>query len=186
MKRSDKMLIVIHLMGNHISYHSRYPAEFDKFKADGKRSEYDNSILYNDHVMQQLLDQVNRWPEFQGLVYFSDHGESVDRELAHNPDNFIFEMSYIPLYMYFSPAYVRENEKTFQTLRAARTHCFTNDLIFNTMLGIMDIRNEAFYEAENDLASPSYNGDVNRFKTLYGKRSITEDADRQKRLTGSL
>ena len=185
-KRSDKMLIVIHLMGNHISYHSRYPAEFDKFKADGKRSEYDNSILYNDHVMQQLLDQVNRWPEFQGLVYFSDHGESVDRELAHNPDNFIFEMSYIPLYMYFSPAYVRDNEKTFQTLRAARTHCFTNDLIFNTMLGIMDIRNEAFYEAENDLASPSYNGDVNRFKTLYGKRSITEDADRQKRLTGSL
>ena len=185
-KRSDKMLIVIHLMGNHISYHSRYPAEFDKFKADGKRSEYDNSILYNDHVMQQLLEQVNRWPEFQGLVYFSDHGESVDRELAHNPDNFIFEMSYIPLYMYFSPAYVRENEKTFQSLRAARTHCFTNDLIFNTMLGIMDIRNEAFYEAENDLASPSYNGDVNRFKTLYGKRSITEDADRQKRLTGSL
>ena len=185
-KPSDKMLIVIHLMGNHISYHSRYPAEFDKFKADGKRSEYDNSILYNDHVMQQLLEQVNRWPEFKGLVYFSDHGESVDRELAHNPDNFIFEMSYIPLYMYFSPAYIKENEKTFQTLRAARTHCFTNDLVFNTMLGIMDIRNEAFYEAENDLASPSYNGDVNRFKTLYGKRSITEDADRQKRLTGSL
>ena len=169
-----------------VKRHSRYPAEFDKFKADGKRSEYDNSILYNDHVMQQLLEQVNRWPEFKGLVYFSDHGESVDRELAHNPDNFIFEMSYIPLYMYFSPAYVRENEKTFQSLRAARTHCFTNDLIFNTMLGIMDIRNEAFYEAENDLASPSYNGDVNRFKTLYGKRSITEDADRQKRLTGSL
>ena len=103
-KPSDKMLIVIHLMGNHISYHSRYPAEFDKFKADGKRSEYDNSILYNDHVMQQLLEQVDRWPEFKGLVYFSDHGESVDRELAHNPDNFIFEMSYIPLYMYFSPA----------------------------------------------------------------------------------
>ena len=182
-KPSDKMLIVIHLMGSHISYHSRYPAEFDKFKADGKRSEYDNSILYNDHVMQQLLEQVNRWPEFQGLVYFSDHGESVDRELAHNPDNFIFEMSYIPLYMYFSPAYVRENEKTFQTLRAARTHCFTNDLIFNTMLGIMDIRNEAFYEAENDLASPGYNPDVNRFKTLYGKRSLTEDVNRKERLT---
>ena len=48
-------------------------------------------------------------------------------------------------------------------------------LIFNTMLGIMDIRNEAFYEAENDLASPAYNGDVNRLKTLYGKRSIAED-----------
>ena len=85
------------------------------------------------------------------------------------------------MYMYFSPAYIKENEKTFRTLRAARTHCFTNDLVFNTMLGIMDIRNDAFYEAENNLASTSYNADVNRFKTLYGKRSIAEDGNRQKR-----
>lgn len=178
-KRSDKMLIVVHLMGNHISYHSRYPAEFDKFKAEGKRSEYDNSILYNDHVMQQLLAKVGQWPEFQGLLYFADHSESVEQELGHNPDKFVFEMAYIPLYMYFSPAYIKGNEKTFQTLRAAQTHYFTNDLIFNTMLGIMDIRNEAFYEAENDLASPAYNGDVNRFKTLFGKRSIAEDVPKQ-------
>ena len=174
-KRSDKMLIVVHLMGNHISYHSRYPAEFDKFKAEGKRSEYDNSILYNDYVMQQLIDKVSQWPEFQGLLYFSDHGESVEQERGHNPDRFVFEMAYIPMYMYFSPAYISANEKTFRVLQAAQTQYFTNDLIFNTMLGIMDIRNEAFYEAENDLASPAYNGDVNRLKTLYGKRSIAED-----------
>ncbi len=174
-KRSDKMLIVVHLMGNHISYHSRYPAEFDKFKDEGKRSEYDNSILYNDYVMQQLIDNVSQWPEFQGLLYFSDHGESVEQERGHNPDRFVFEMAYIPMYMYFSPAYISANEKTFRVLQAAQTQYFTNDLIFNTMLGIMDIRNEAFYEAENDLASPAYNGDVNRLKTLYGKRSIAED-----------
>lgn len=174
-KRSDKMLIVVHLMGNHISYHSRYPAEFDKFKDEGKRSEYDNSILYNDYVMQQLIDKVSQWPEFQGLLYFSDHGESVEQERGHNPDRFVFEMAYIPMYMYFSPAYISAKEKTFRVLQAAQTQYFTNDLIFNTMLGIMDIRNEAFYEAENDLASPAYNGDVNRLKTLYGKRSIAED-----------
>ena len=174
-KHSDKMLIVIHLMGNHISYHSRYPAEFNRFKAEGKRSEYDNSILYNDYVMQQLIAKVSQWPEFQGLLYFADHGEAVERELGHNPDRFVFEMAYIPMYMFFSPAYSKANEKTMRVLRAAQTHFFTNDLIFNTMLGIMDIRNEAFYEAENDLASPSYNADVKRFKTLYGKRSIAED-----------
>jgi heptose-I-phosphate ethanolaminephosphotransferase len=174
-KRSDKMLIVVHLMGNHISYHSRYPAEFDRFKDEGKRSEYDNSILYNDYVMQQLIDKVSHWPEFQGLLYFSDHGESVEQERGHNPDRFVFEMAYIPMYMYFSPAYISANEKTFRVLQASQAQYFTNDLIFNTMLGIMDIRNEAFYEAENDLASPAYNGDVNRLKTLYGKRSIAED-----------
>ena len=180
-KRSGKMLIVVHLMGNHTSYHSRYPAEFDKFKEEGKRSEYDNSILYNDHVMKQLLGEVSRWPEFQGLLYFSDHGESVELDLGHNPGKFVFEMTYIPMYMYFSPAYIQENEKTFRTLQAAQTHYFTNDLIFNTMLGIMDIRNDAFYEAENDLTATGYNADVKRFKTLYGKRSILEDINNRKK-----
>lgn len=179
-KRSDKMLIVVHLMGNHSSYHSRYPVEFDRFKEQGKRSEYDNSILYNDHVMEQMLGEVSRWPGFQGLLYFSDHGEAIELDLGHNPGTFVFEMTYIPMYMYFSPAYLKENEKTFRILRAAQTHYFTNDLIFNTMLGIMDIRNDAFYEAENDLTSPDYNADVKRFKTLYGKRSIMEDMTNRK------
>ena len=183
-KRSDKMLIVVHLMGNHSSYHSRYPVEFDRFKEQGKRSEYDNSILYNDHVMEQMLGEVSRWPGFQGLLYFSDHGEAIELDLGHNPDTFVFEMSYIPMYMYFSPAYLKENEKTFRTLRAAQTHYFTNDLIFNTMLGIMDIRNDAFYEAENDLTATEYNADVKRFKTLYGKRRILEDVkNRQKQVS---
>ena len=182
--RSDKMLIVVHLMGNHSSYHSRYPVEFNRFKKEGKQSEYDNSILYNDYVMKQMIGEMSRWPEFQGLLYFSDHGEAVVQNLGHAPGNFVFDMAYIPLYMYFSPAYVRENEKTLQTLRAAQTHYFTNDLIFNAMLGVMDIRNDAFYEAENDLTSAEYNADVKRFKTLYGKRSILEDVNnRQKQVS---
>ncbi len=180
-RRTDKMLIVLHFMGNHISYHSRYPAEFDIFKEDGKRSEYDNSILYNDYVMKQLLEKVGKWPEFQGLLYFSDHGESVEQEKSHNPDTFVFEMAYIPMYMYFSPSYIKENEKTLRRLRAGQTHYFTNDLIFNTMLGIMDIRNDVFYEAENDLTATDYNADVKRFKTLYGKRSILEDVSNRKK-----
>ena len=105
----------------------------------------------------------------------------MEQEKSHNPDTFVFEMAYIPMYMYFSPAYIKENEKTFRTLQAAQTHYFTNDLIFNTMLGIMDIRNAAFYEAENDLTAAEYNADVKRFKTLYGKRSILEDVNNRKK-----
>lgn len=172
---SEKTLIVVHLMGNHISYHSRYPADFDRFKAEGKRSEYDNSILYNDHVMKMLCETVKAWPDFKGLLYFSDHGEAINYGKSHNPDTFIFDMAYIPMYMYFSPSYQRENLETVRTLRAAQNSYFTNDLIFNTMLGIMGIRNENFYEAENDLTSPGYDCDINRFKTLYGKKNISED-----------
>lgn len=177
--RSEKMLVVIHLMGSHAPYHYRYPMEYRKFREDGERSEYDNTILYNDTVMQKILETVETWNGFKSLVYFSDHGEGVDYGKEHSPSGFIFDMTYIPMYMYFSPAFQRESAEAFQTLQGAQTHYFTNDLIFNTMLGIMDIRDAAFYEAENDLASPAYNTDVNRFKTLYGKRSIAEDVTAQ-------
>ncbi|MBQ8919503.1 MAG: phosphoethanolamine transferase [Acidaminococcaceae bacterium] len=174
-KRSDKMLIVMHLMGNHISYHSCYPAEFEKFKKEGKRSEYDNSILYNDHVMELLLNMVSAWKDFKGLVYFSDHGEAVNYGKSHNPDTFIFDMAYIPMYIYLTPDYRKENPEIFRNLHAARDNYFTNDLIFNTVLGIMGIQNDYFYEPENDLTSVKYNSDLNRFMTLYGKKHVSED-----------
>jgi len=180
--RTDKMLIVVHLMGNHVSYHKRYPLEYEIFRGEGDRSKYDNSILYNDFVMKSLLEKVISWPEFKGLIYFSDHGEGVNFGKSHNPGTFIFDMAYIPMYMYFTPAYQKDNEAKVQTLRKARTYYFTNDLIFNTMLGIMDIRNDVLYEAENDLTSASYNSDVNRFMTLYGKKYISEDIKKAEKL----
>ena len=173
--RSDKMLIVIHLMGNHISYHSRYPAEFDIFKSEGKRSEYDNSILYNDHVMKELLTRLSTWTGFKGLVYFSDHSEGVNHGVGHNPDTFIFDMAYIPMYMYFSDSYLRDNAEKLYNLKKAQNNIFTNDLIFNAMLGIMNIKNKTLYEPENDLTSSRYDKNRNRFMTLFGKRYIAED-----------
>ena len=165
---SDKMLIIIHLMGNHIAYHKRYPAEFNQFKGEGVRSEYDNSILYNDYVMKELVKKLSAWPNFKGLVYVSDHSEGVAHDLNHNPDTFVFEMAYIPLYMYFSEAYQQKHPQKISALRDAQNYYFTNDLIFNVMLGIMDIQDSSLYEADNDLTSPRYNHDLNRFMTMYG------------------
>lgn len=174
-KKSDRMLIVIHLMGDHISYHSRYPAEFDKFHDDGTNSEYDNSILYNDYVMQQLVEKLQAMPDFKGLVYFSDHSEGVNENQGHNASTFVFDMAYIPLYMYFSPSYMEENPDKIHMLREAQNYYFTNDLIFNTMLGVMDIRERRLYEPANDLTNPAYDNDRNRFLTMYGKRHISDD-----------
>lgn len=176
-KPSDKMLIVIHLMGNHNAYHNRYPAEYNIFKGEGRLSEYDNSILYNDHVMKELVKKVNAWPNFKCLVYFSDHSEDVARDLGHNSARFTFDMAYIPFYMYFSAAYQQKHPRKMESLRAAQNDCFTNDLIFNVMLGIMDIQNSALYEPKNDLTSPKYDSDWNRFMTMYGKRKIKEDGE---------
>ena len=174
-KISDKMLIIIHLMGSHISYHSRYPNEFDTFKADGKASEYDNSILYTDFFLQKLVEKFNTVPNFKGLVYFSDHAEGVNYGVGHDPGTFIFDMTYIPFFIYLSNDFIKEHPEKYATLKNRMDYTFTDDLIFNVMTGIMKIRDKDNLEVQNDLTSNQYDNTLERFTTLYGKKKISED-----------
>lgn len=166
----DKMLIIIHLMGNHGSYEDRYPNTYNIYHgSDNRIDNYDNSIRYNDTVMQELYEKAKAFPNFQSLVYFSDHADAVDQNLAHDASHFVFPMAYIPFYMAFSQSYQQENPVIIENLQAHRADYFTNDLIFNAMLSIMGISLDSMYEPYNDISSPSYDANVNRFTTLYGK-----------------
>lgn len=174
-KMSDKMLIVFHLMGNHGSYRERYPKEFRMFTSSKVLDEYDNSILYNDHVMQNLFDKVRVLPNFKGLVYFADHADAVKQNLGHDASRYVPEMTHVPMYMYFSDSYRDENPEKFNCLESAKGFIFTNDLIFNTMLSIMDVRIDSVYEEQNDIISDKYDATAQRFRTLYGKKKIVSE-----------
>ena len=169
----DKMLIVIHLMGNHGSYSDRYPHPFDRFQGRGSRIDaYDNSILYNDYVISKIYDSVSALPHFQSLLYFSDHTDAVDQGLGHDAGNFVAPMTYIPMYMFFSPDYMIQHEEIFDHLKSHQHTLFTNDLIFNVLSGIMNIYFQPTYEKQNDLTSDTYDDTPTRFKTLYGTKAI--------------
>lgn len=172
---NDKMLIVVHLMGNHGSYSDRYPTNFTQFRGQNKTiDEYDNSILYNDYVVSQLYENAQNIPNFQAMIYFSDHTDAVDQGLSHDASNFVWPMTYIPFYMAFSPTYEKAYPDTFEILQKHKTYYFTNDLIFNTLMGIMHIQANDCYEPENDLTSPAYDDNQSRFMTLYGKKKIID------------
>lgn len=172
---SDKMLIILHFMGSHSPYRDRYPANFDRFKGDDKVSEYDNSIYYNDYVMGKLLEKLKNMPNFKAMIYFSDHSEGINYGEGHHPSTFIYDMAYIPFYMYFSSDYIDHHNDVYVGLRNYTDAYFTNDLIFNTVLGIMDIREKNIYEPNNDLTSTKYDKNRNRFMTMHGQRRIAED-----------
>lgn len=172
-QKYDKMLIVIHLMGNHGSYADRYPHQFAKFQGRSKQIDaYDNSILYNDYVASKIYDSVSKLPHFQSLIYFSDHTDAVDQGLAHDSGNFVYPMTYIPMYMFFSPDYITNHEDIFNNLKSHQRTIFTNDLIFNVLASIMDICFSPIYEEQNDFTSNTYDDTSTRFKTLYGKKVI--------------
>jgi len=88
----NDILIVLHQMGSHgPAYFRRYPPEFEVFTpachsielGDCSQAEiinaYDNSIRYTDYFLSQVIELLKQnSPRFEvGLIYASDHGESL-------------------------------------------------------------------------------------------------------------
>ena len=171
-KPERKTLIVIHLMGNHGSYRDRYPKDATVFDGDSPVDLYDNSIRYNDSVVQHIYETAKAMPDFQGLVYCADHADDVDRNLGHDASHFTQDMTKIPFYMMFSDAYIRENPDVVRELKEHAATRVTNDLLFNEMLAVMGIIIPQEYEKQNDLTSPAYDSDESRFRTLHGQKEL--------------
>lgn len=174
-KITDKMLIVMHLMGNHGSYEQRYPKAFEKYDGKNTIDKYDNSIIYNDYVMSQVYKRARKIPNFKGLVYCSDHADAIDKNLSHDAAQFDFDMTHIPLYIYLSDSYIQNNSAKYKSLEKQKNKLFTNDLLFNLMLGVLGINMNNIYEPNNDPTADTFDNNKERFKTLYGKKYICEE-----------
>ena len=93
---APRKLIVVHLLGTHMSYQYRYPSTFDKFKdrngvPAGVRDDqlptynsYDNAVLYNDFVVSSLIKDYAKTDPKGFLLYLSDHGEDVFDSAGHS------------------------------------------------------------------------------------------------------
>ncbi len=175
-KYSDRMLIVIHLMGCHGSYEDRYPATRQVFRNGMKRIDaYDNAVLYNDYVMSRIYETAESIPHFQAMMFFSDHTDAVDQNLGHDSSNFVWPMTYIPFYIATSEEYRTTHQETVANLARHKDTVFTNDLVFNTVMGLMDVKDYPQYEPQNDFAKETYDDNTARFRTLFGKKKITDD-----------
>ena len=86
---APRKFVIIHLLGTHMSYKYRYPAEYDQF-TDRKGvpdwvtddqlptyNSYDNAVLYNDFVVSSLIEQFSASKPNGFLLYLADHGEAV-------------------------------------------------------------------------------------------------------------
>ena len=173
LKNVENALIVFHLMGEHLTYADRYPAVYQKFDEAGtKRDEYDNAVLYTDFVLSRIYDLVKDNPHFQGLVYFSDHGEEPDLGKGHESAKFTNQMSRIPFVVHFSDSYRSANPALFETLKGQENDYWTNDLVYNFMTEIMGIQSLPINEPNLTLGNPAYDRTKDNVRTLHGERKI--------------
>lgn len=179
----NKQLIVLHQSGSHgPAYNQKYPADFSRFEpvcdtVDLKKcspqaliNAYDNSILYTDHLLDQLISVLERQNQRRTvMIYISDHGESLGEGgwYLHGAPELLApqEQKNIPFFVWVSPSFSKEsgfNPKQVQAnierlLDAGAVH--GHHQVFHSVLGALGGKSSA-YRADLDIFQTS-NSKVN-------------------------
>lgn len=186
-------LIIFHLIGQHVSYNTRYPKDRAKWHADDYKelrpdiagdhyrrrmiAAYDNACLYNDSIVTQI---VKRFDDKDAIVvYMPDHGEeifepgrdiicrnhsaTVDWPLAH----YEFE---VPFWIWCSRKYAHREPEVFKAIKDAKNRRFMTDALPHMMVWLAGISSKDYNDKYN-LLSPNY--DESRPRVL--KNSVDYD-----------
>ena len=79
------------------------------------------------------------------------------------------------MWIYLSNQYKNQHEEKSIQMINSSNKTFTNDLIFNTMLDIMNVDIGRLAEPDNMILNTKYNDDFSRFKTSYGRRPLSDE-----------
>lgn len=155
-RKEQKQLIVLHTLGSHFSYTDRYPPAFDKFLPSGKgqkigmhdsanrellNNAYDNTVLYTDFVVSELIRQLQAQQAIASLLLVSDHGENIfDGNCDKSGHGHNTEFDYRVGALWWGSDQFRQQypQKTQQMHQAARVPLLTSQT-FHTMLHLADI-----------------------------------------------
>lgn len=79
---AEPLFVVLHTKGSHWHYSRRYPISFEKFKDGTSPRErlvdaYDNSVLYTDWIISQIIQTVAQTHDDAAVLYVSDHGQNL-------------------------------------------------------------------------------------------------------------
>lgn len=168
-------LIVFHLKGSHFNYLNRYPASATRWGQAGVQDNilnYENSLAYTDSVIRRIYEYGREHLNLQALVYCSDHADvpGMRRQPGFNG----YGMTRIPLFVYLSSEYIACHSDRAEALDKNRERYFTNDLLYELICGVLDVKSSAFDET-NSLASLSYKWQRSELLTYEGRRHIADD-----------
>ena len=147
-KCMKRVFMVVHLMGSHEEFDLRYPDDFEVFQPSDyldypanqreQRAKYDNAILYNDYVVNKIIDLFSN--ENTILFYYPDHAldvyESDPSYVGHSTaDNKSVEVcKQIPFVIYVSDTYKQRYPENVQRIYSSVNNTFcTQDFIYSLM-----------------------------------------------------
>lgn len=176
-----KKLIVLHLMGSHSSYEKRYPAKFDSFDTEQSSTkqqtidQYDNSILYNDYLVDSLFTLLSDHEKTQpntyfASVYLSDHGENVYDEFDNAGHDYTISIPKsnveVPFIVFLSANFKKMNTAKYKTIKQNSSLPFVTDDLFHSIIDLSSIQTP-YLEKSRSVFHSTFNS--KRVRTLEDK-----------------
>ena len=123
--------------------------------ADELKNSYDNSIVYTDYVLAQMIKTLQDQKQYQtGFWYLSDHGESTGEHglYLHGAPYGIAptQQTHVPMLMWFSEYWQQYNTQQVNCLKAQTGKMLSQDNLFPSLLSLLGIKTQVI-EAKNDM-----------------------------------
>jgi glucan phosphoethanolaminetransferase (alkaline phosphatase superfamily) len=153
--------IAVHMMGSHWEYFNRYPKTFQHFGSSRQlgalsivslirpNSEsavvdaYDNSVLYTDWFLQQIIEQARGLTVPATVTFFPDHGEELqlfDGRTGHGLPMYTPHAFEIPAFVWVNDAYRKLHPDIIAALRNNAAKEIRTHNVFYTVADMMGIK----------------------------------------------
>lgn len=166
-KRQVGTLVVLHQMGSHgPAYFKRTPAALKRFQPECTTAQlqacepahivnaYDNTLLYTDHVLAELIGWLAQRRGPTALLYVSDHGESLGEDglYLHGMPYAVAprEQKEVPMLLWANGGMQRRLGLDWACLQRRAQEPSSHDHVFHTVAGLFGVRS-AVLDAERDL-----------------------------------
>jgi glucan phosphoethanolaminetransferase (alkaline phosphatase superfamily) len=152
-----KAVIFLHMEGSHFSYRERYPPNFavfpdahDRPRALPERQsrlvdDYDNSILFTDHNLREVINGLTQCRCKAGLIFFSDHGERLfdnglsDGDFGHGFPDIARQEIEIPFLVWLSSDYQKSDPAVLMRLRENAKSAAQLHNLFETIVDLTGV-----------------------------------------------
>lgn len=160
-ENQGEMLLVLHQKGSHgPAYYKRTPPAYKRFTPECSQDNvqdcspqhivnaYDNTIVYTDHFLAQLIKRLKKETYPTAMLYASDHGESLgENNIYLHGLPFTFapkQQKQVPLIFWGSEAFLQQEGIDTGTLADHRHDHFSHDNLFHSTLGLFHVKSSIY------------------------------------------
>ena len=174
-EKEKKKCLFLFTLGSHYKYNFRYPPHFEKFRPTIAKTffayeiveknkdlfvnAYNNSILYTDYFINEIIKRVERQNCKSSLFYISDHGENIfdtpEVNLGHGTLNPTKQELHVPMFIWFSNSYIQTNDSVFINLKNNLDKRINSTNVFYTFANIAGIK-YGLYQKEKDVSAKTF------------------------------